>query len=149
MDIVLSTKIIIFSYIVISPFISYKYLSFLNTIAAKISIILLIIGTTFLDIQLAIILTLAFLILVINLNKSTIEPYIQKLQSSSERMVPIKTASSPVISEFPDKCDDIVIEKEQINKDMYDIYIDPKIKAYDAYIRMLSSPNMIEDASGI
>ena len=149
-------KVIVFLYIIISPFFNYSYVSFLNTLFAKVLLLALIVVASFIDLQLAVLLTLAFLILIINLNKTHIFG-VQKSKGSSPSMsehfatgLPIEVIqSNDNITNFPD--DDMQcsseIEKEKISNDLFGLYIDPKIKPYEMYIKQLSSPDKIENAS--
>jgi energy-coupling factor transporter transmembrane protein EcfT len=143
-------KIILLIYIIISPFLDYKYFTIANTFAFKLILIIVIAAVSFIDLQLAILLTLAFLILVINLNvpKSPLTPstpLAPRFPLSENFAVGLPQQT---ISEFPDKCNTQPFDDDNINTDMYNIYIDPKIKPYENYIKQLSSPDLIEKASG-
>ncbi len=83
MDTLVVLKLIILAYIVISPFISYKYMTFINATPIKILILLLIIVVSFIDLQLAVLLMIAFLILLVNLNKGLLS-LIKKTVTSEE-----------------------------------------------------------------
>lgn len=69
MDVLLAIKILIFIYIIISPFISYEWLSFINITPIKVILLVVIVILSFVDLQLAILAMIAFLILLVNLNK--------------------------------------------------------------------------------
>jgi len=132
-------KLLVFSYIVLSPFINYKYISFLNTILAKMLFIIIIVGVTFYDLQLAILLTLALLVLVINLNSTRLP--------KKEHFVPIMTP----ISEFPqENCATAeTAVSEPVSNHLYNLYVDPKIKPYEEYVMQLSPPESVESACGL
>lgn len=85
MDTLLVVKIILLIYIVISPFISYKYMTFINATLVKILILLLIILVSFIDLQLAVLLMIAFLILLVNLNKELITKIKARVISEESR----------------------------------------------------------------
>ena len=161
----LVAKIAFFVYIVLSPFINHKPISFLNTLPAKILLLIIIVGVSFVDLQLAIIMTLAFLIPIINLNKEAIfgikhapmgPPGLSEHFSvglprealASDTRTPPYTDT---MSEFPDskadRCDAYKPEREKISNDLYDLYIDPKIKPYEMYIRALSHPDALNNAA--
>jgi hypothetical protein len=112
---------------------------FLNTLAAKIAILFMIVCICFVDLQLAIIMTLAFLLLTINLSK------IPFTRESFAVGVPV----ADVISEFPDTCSpDLEKDKtENLNEHLHALYMDPKIKPYEAYVRALASSEQVESAS--
>jgi len=152
-------KILLLIYILISPFINYKFLSVANIFTFKLIFIILIAVISFIDLQLAILMTLAFLILVINLNMPALvktnttlptNPVFSNNQTFENFSIGIPFEPvTETISEFPDKCDGIKkFDDEDMNTNMYNIYIDPKIKPYENFIRQLSSPELIEKASG-
>ena len=130
-------KIIVTLFIVASPFINYTPLQFFNLLGVKILLIVSIVLASFLDLQLAILMTLALLILIIHLNKASIF-------GKKEHFV-LKNAE--LVTEFPDTCTDMSHEPTEISKDLYSFYIDPKIKPYEMYIQALSPPDMVEKAS--
>lgn len=145
-NMMMAAKLAFFVYIVISPFINHQYLSYLNAVGAKVFLILLIVAASFVDLQLAIIMTLALLVLVINLNKdamfkSSPPPMRQKVEHFSVGMPVMDT-----ITEFPDKCQDMKVENTAISQDLYNLYLDPKIKPYEMFMRQLSSPEFVEKA---
>lgn len=72
MDLLLVVKLIVLSYIVVSPFINNQWLFPLHSLAFKIMLLVLIIAVSFIDLQLAVLLMVAFLIMIINLNKNDI-----------------------------------------------------------------------------
>lgn len=86
MDTILILKIILLVYIVLSPFISYKYMRFINAAFVKIAILLLIILVSFVDLQLAILLMISFLVLLVNLNKESV--FKVKTSTSEEKLLP-------------------------------------------------------------
>ena len=86
-------KTVLLLYIVISPFLNHKDLWFLHHILFKISILILIIATSFIDMQLAIILTIAFLVMIVNTNKHEI----MLLKNTIDKTMP--PASAPIIME--------------------------------------------------
>lgn len=163
-NVLLTAKIAFFIYIVLSPFINYKYLAFMNQIGWKVLLLVIIVAATFVDLQLSIIMTLAFLILMIHLNKDVIfGGALGGMRENFSIGLPvaelqrIKDVPGGTISDFPDKCgvefeqsnsgsgSENTIERANIN--LYDLYIDPKIKPYEAYIRQLSNPLDIENAA--
>lgn len=146
-----AAKVAFFIYIILSPFIDHKYISFLNTTFAKVILLVLIVVVSFVDLQLAIIMTLAFLVLIVNLNKDVI--FGVKKTSAPMPQMPLsehfleETKKADTIYEFPQKCNIGEVKRDQISTDLYDLYLDPKIKPYEAYIRALSTPSAIEEAS--
>lgn len=163
-QVLLGLKIAVFAYIVLSPFLDHRNVMFLNSVGSKIFIILLIVVASFIDLQLAILMTLGLLVIVINLNKDTIfkksvakehfsvnmpvavpvaEPFATQ-DSTPEAKMPVQQT----IHQFPDTCEHVqTLPREMMSDNLYSLYIDPKIKPYENYIRMLSSPEMVENAS--
>ncbi len=199
----LVSKVLIFLYIITSPFIDHvKYLSIFNTITFKILILILIVITSFIDIQLAILLTIAFFVMIINFNKSQIsklfvnQPQVET-QSQPQLQAQLQPQSQPIISslhnnieeeqskvtlspallktdvgghiptlrssidtslsvvpytgetlyDFPDAtCNTKPFEDTGISKDLIGHYIDPKVKPYEVYIRMLTNGDNLEKA---
>jgi hypothetical protein len=72
-DLLLFVKILIFVYIVASPFISHVWLRFVNYTAIKILLLIIIVFLSFIDLQLAVLAMIAFLIILVNLNKEDIK----------------------------------------------------------------------------
>jgi len=152
---ILIAKIAFFVYIVLSPFINSKYLVALNNMIFKVIFLIAIVAVSFIDLQLAIIMTLAFLVLIINLNKDAIFKPSMSMASMPNIMLPsehfavglpsVKSEDNMVT--FPDKCSNTEYEKEQISDDLLNLYIDPKIKPYETYIKQLSSDEQLEMAA--
>jgi hypothetical protein len=88
-------KGVLLFYIVLSPFLNHKDLWFLNHIIFKISILILIIFLSFIDMQLAILLTIALLVMIINTNKHDIMmlkktiPQEHIITDKNEEIIPI------------------------------------------------------------
>lgn len=87
MDTLLIIKILILVYIVLSPFINYKHMRFMNSTFIKISILILIILVSFVDLQLAILLMVAFLVFLVNLNKDSVFK-VKSSVSSEQNLLP-------------------------------------------------------------
>lgn len=155
-QVMLALKISVFAYIVLSPFLNHASVMFLNSVGAKIFIIVLIVIASFIDLQLAILMTLGLLVLVINLNKDTIFKSVVKREHFSVNMPVTEPVMQPktvpsvehTIQQFPDSCEHVqTLPREAMSEDLYNLYIDPKIKPYENYIRMISSPELLENAS--
>ena len=71
-DVLLFFKIFIFAYIVISPFINNSWLNFINYTPIKILLLIIIVLISFIDLQLAVLSMIGFLIVLVNLNKEEI-----------------------------------------------------------------------------
>lgn len=191
-------KVLIFLYIIASPFINPKNLSLLNTIPVKVLLLVLIVASAFYDFQLAILLTIAFFVLLINFNRQQFASLLPGSAPVPVAMapVPVPVASAPVTPEtiprkilpeitekptptdnllvartplaiqmqdnitqviapysgetayeFPnEKCNTKPFEDTSISNHLINYYIDPKVKPYEVYIRMLTSSENLESA---
>lgn len=183
-------KVLIFLYIIASPFINPKNLSLLNTIPIKLIILILIVISAFYDFQLAILITIGFFVLIINFNRQQFSTLLQsespvklavipmQMQVASEtlprKVLPEITEQKPtdnllvartplaiqmqdninatiapysgdVAYEFPnEKCNTKPFEDTSISNHLINYYIDPKVKPYEVYIRMLTSSDNLE-----
>jgi hypothetical protein len=72
-DLLIFVKILIFGYILASPFISHIYLTFINYTPIKIIFLIIIVLLSFIDLQLAVLTIIAFLLILVNLNKEDIK----------------------------------------------------------------------------
>lgn len=200
-------KVLIFLYIIASPFINPKNLSLLNTIPVKVIILILVVVSAFYDFQLAILLTIAFFVLLINFNRQQFSSLFPGSQAPvpvalAPAPVPTPIASSPVTDlsqvspetiprkilpeitenptptdnllvartplaiqmqdninatiapysgetayDFPnEKCNTKPFEDTGINNHLINYYIDPKVKPYEVYIRMMTSSENLQSA---
>lgn len=190
-------KVLIFLYIIASPFINPKNLSLLNTIPVKVLILILIVVSAFYDFQLAILLTIAFFVLLINFNRQQfsslfpgaqapvpipvpvpvthllqvspetiprkILPEITENQTPTDNLLVARTPlaiqmqdninatiapySGETAYDFPnEKCNTKPFEDTGINNHLINYYIDPKVKPYEVYIRMLTSSDNLQSA---
>lgn len=92
-------KSILVLYIVVSPFFNHKELWFMHHILFKISMLLLIIAASFIDMQLAIILAIAFLVMIVNTNKHEIMMLIKSPAPLQESAAAATTTAAAVVQE--------------------------------------------------
>lgn len=153
--VILFLKIAFFIYILTSPFIPPKNIQFLNNIFVKILFLILIVLAVYIDIQLAIIMMIAFLVFIINLNKDKIISIKKESFGSqpeniykSPEMTEVKTPPFfDTMVKMPDtQCNDMMFYRNQISNDLFDLYIDEKVKPYENTIRKLTSPDHLENA---
>jgi len=85
LNIIFWSKIIIFIYILISPFIYGKWIRYLNKIYIKIILLLLIVILTYIDFELSLLAMIAFLLFLINLNKLDIKNTENMVNSLSQK----------------------------------------------------------------
>lgn len=79
-------KIILLAYIIVSPFFNYKYVAFMDQTVIKILILVAIVLISFIDIELAILSMIAFLLLLINIYCMEMVEATQKLQKNKEEV---------------------------------------------------------------
>lgn len=138
-------KAIFVAFIIMSPFLPYARLRFLNNLVFKVCMLFCILAVCFYDFQLAIIITIAFMLLVLNLNQQQI--------ASTKSTFPLET-----FADVPKDHDDTPNEHQNIvcpstfhndiNNDMMNHFIDDKIKPYDVFIRMMTDERALASAQG-
>lgn len=140
-------KAIVFAYILISPFVDHSYLSWANTVPSKIAMLACIVAASFYDLQLAILATLAFLLLNIHMNRDAVFGA-RATEPPREHFSAKMPVAPDTVTEFPDRCDSRQPEdRDRISRDLHDLYIDPKIKPYEEYIRKLSDADKLSLAA--
>ena len=87
MDLLLIVKLLVLAYICISPFLSHKALLPFASTPIKIIFLVIIIAVSFIDLHLAILLMVAFLVMIINLNKYELD----RLQTTKPSRYPNST----------------------------------------------------------
>lgn len=151
-SLMMTLKILLFLFIIVSPLVSLnKYVSFLNHTISKIIMLAIIVGLCFIDFQLAILATIAFLILMIHLNKNISSMITKDAFMNSEKLLDMQFA--PPMSVPPSNtnlvCGGQQQQQEQrINKDMMSHFIDDKIKPYDMFISMMTDEQALARAQG-
>lgn len=89
-------KVTVFFYIIISPLIDHrKYVPFMESYIFKVILLLLILATTFVDFQLALLLTIALFIIIINFSRYNVEEVITK--TNELRKVPLYVKQNEII----------------------------------------------------
>ena len=158
LDILIVIKIFLFLFIVLSPLMDLsKHMMFLNHTASKIILLSIICIMCFIDFQLAIIATIAFLVLMINLNKNiskmTNPPIIRDsyVNASQPSYLDMQFAA-PVKVDGIDSTKNTVCMNDkpqnEINQDIMARYIDDKIKPYDMFIKMMTTEDALDKAQG-
>lgn len=161
-------KILILVYIVISPMINHRYLVFINDTSVKVLMLISIVLISFIDLQLAILVTVAFLIMLINVYKLQFGPIKRKSptvtsEEQKKKVLPevrqevmvqheaVLPESSrylegfreddvnQTISTFPEPyCPGVGQEVQDISQHMFSISTDERAKPYEEFIRQLS-----------
>lgn len=152
---ILIVKFALFVFIILSPVVNFTYLETLNNIVVKILLLTFIIGMCFVDFQLALIATIAFLILIINLNNNILKmlpsKQVDKFSNGGESLLDQQFRAPVQIPKDIDQTQNIVCQnnrKNDINGDLITHYIDDKIKPYEVFIKMMTSDNALEKAQG-
>jgi hypothetical protein len=152
-QIVLLLKVLLFTFIMLSPLMTVsKYLAFLNHSIAKVGLLAMICLFCFIDFQLALIATVAFLVLIINLNNNILVK-MQRDQFTDNKNSLLDAQFAPPIT-IPEvkMTTNIVCQNQQprndVNEDMLSHYIDDKIKPYDVFIRMMTNEDALGKAQG-
>ena len=153
---VLILKFVILALIVLVPFVNYqKYLSFFDSTVVRVIMLIIIAAASFYNMETAILLTILFFLMLISAHITTIK----KVSTFSPRMSPpapvatILTANEPqdekehfVMTNFPDN--ECHIKKETLEPaNPFGYFVDPKIKPYENYIKMIASPEQVDAAS--
>ena len=157
--IVLAAKVIVVLFIIVAPFMDMSSLTAFNTLAAKTICILIIVATCFFDFTLALLLTVAFLIALINLNARTIrslhsrslhrDTFIQQAVDREDAYAhQFVQETLPHVQDVTKNSVCSSTPTNDINQDLAQLYIDDKIKPYDVYIKMLTSDEQRDKAQG-
>lgn len=152
-------KLLLFIFIILSPVISFKGLLFLDNIIIKIILLAIIIGFCFIDFQLALIATIAFLILIINLNNNILmasqkRPHVDTYVNKDKQLSPLDLQFQPPVKipEDIDQTQNIVCQntiKTNVNEDLLGLYIDEKIKPYEVFIKMMTDDKALDKVQGV
>ena len=140
---------------------SFKKLAFLNNTFIKILLLACLILLCFIDFQLGLISTIAFLILIINLNNNILMATSKKVDTfingsiegddDKESVLDIQFAEPVHLPVNIDYTQNIVCEARKnndINNDLLNIYVDDKIKPYDVFIHMMTNDTALQKAQG-
>ncbi len=120
MDSLTIIKFVLLLIIVTIPFVDYKkYLMWFDTLVVKIMMLMVIAATSFYNIEVAILMTILFFLLLINGNVQA-----------------IKKVEPFIITDFPQNDCGINPKKE----DLIDYYVDDKLKPYENYIKQIGLP---------
>jgi hypothetical protein len=154
----LISKVLLFLFIIMSPFINFANLQFLNILPVKILAVIALLLVCFVDFQLALIGTIAFLVLIINLNnymlvdiKKTMDTFVNA-DNKNDELQSYFTKPTFNLPKDIDMSKNFVCQntnKNDMNQDMLTYYIDDKIKPYDVFISMLTNEENLNKAQGV
>lgn len=155
-DVVLMiVKVALFVFILASPFVDFKSFMFLNNTFVKIFLLVAIVLACFVDFQLALIATIAFMILIIHMNTNILmqtgKNTVDKFENKPDSLLDEQFGTPSKIPDHIDQTQNIVCtnnQKNDMNEDLIGHYIDDKIKPYDVFIQMLTSKEQLSKVQG-
>lgn len=138
----LAAKLILFAYVVISPFFDHTFLTFLDNIVFRLCSIIAVIVVCFLDLQLGILALIAFLVFIVNVHRAKLlnkpKESFGVLKLSPQDVIPTE---EPIVA-LPTCCGSE--NKSAINQDMLDLFIDPKLKPYDDFVKQITNLDSLD-----
>lgn len=150
-DMLSAVKILIVLYIVFSVFFEFNtILSFLDNKLSKIIMLLGILVVTYYDLHTGILLTVAFLILIIQFNVSSLDTINNKKNmefflSPADYVKDEKDPEDMKKLRQQLECDNV--KKNEISSDIFDYQIDNKVKPYEVFVKMLTTKEHLDSAS--
>lgn len=124
-------KAIVFFYIILSPFIDHhKYLSHMDNLLAKVIMLILIVSVSFYDFQLAILLTIALFVMIINFNKEQIN----KIFSMPSKAASIPSTPYVIAQETIDKPQLMLSPASTLTIEPFDIAAAQEVMPYESDI---------------
>lgn len=146
-------KILIVIYIVFSVFFDVNTtLAFLDSKLSKIIMLLIILAVTYYDLHTGILLTVAFFILIIQFNVSSLS--VINHNKNLEFFLPSIPANYDKDEKDPEhiqelkqqlECDNH--KKNEISNDIFDYQVDNKVKPYEVFVKMLTTKDHLDNAS--
>jgi hypothetical protein len=145
-------KVSIVVLILILTFINLsKQLSFIDNKAVKIVLLIGVLGALYYDLHTGILLTVVFLMIMIQLNAVSIHNIQQK-------KLEMFLASIPADFDKNEKESDLGVEmkksyecgnekKDKLSEDIFDYSVDNKVKPYEVFVRMMTTKQQLDDAS--
>jgi len=143
-------KIVVVIYIAASTFLDFnKHFTFLDNRIAKTTILLCLLGVLYYNLHLGILMTTAFLIFLIQINGNTLT------QINSKKME-LFLASFPPDRDEHAKSDSIIPQqiiecdnkvKNELSESILDYSLDPKVKPYEVFVKMMTTNAHLESAS--
>ena len=145
-------KVSIVVLILILTFINLsKQLSFVDNKAVKIVLLIGVLGVLYYDLHTGILLTVVFMMIMIQLNAVSIHNIQQK-------KLEMFLASIPADFDKNEKESDLGVEmkksyecgnekKDKLSEDIFDYSVDNKVKPYEVFVRMMTTKQQLDDAS--
>lgn len=128
-----------------------KQLSFLDNKAVKIVLLVGVLGALYYDLHTGILLTVVFLMIMIQLNALSI-------QSIQQKKLELFLASMPADFDKEEQESDLGVEmkksyecgnpkKDELSEEIFDYTVDSKVKPYEVFVKMMTTKQQLEDAS--
>ncbi len=142
-------KIVVVLYIIVSTVSDFnKHLIFLDQKIIKIFILFAILFVLYYNLHLGILFIIAFLIILIQLNGNTItqinsrklELFMASLPDSTEHIMSTTNTNQQTV-----ECDNK--QKNELSEEILDYSLDPKVKPYEVFVKMLTTAEHLENAS--
>lgn len=127
-------KLILLVLIVIVPFVDYKkFLAQFDITTVKVIMLLAIAFTSFYSLEIAILLTILFFLIIINDN-------VMQIKKISDYAL---KKEDFIMKDFPT----IQCSKNEPLQNPFSYYVDEKIKPYEEYVKLISNVKNVEQAS--
>lgn len=145
-------KVSIVALILVLTFINVsKQLRFMDNKAVKIVLLIVVLGALYYDLHTGILLTVVFLMIMIQLNAISI-------QNIHQKKLEMFLASIPADFDKNEKESDLGVEmkksyecgnekKDKLSEDIFDYSVDTKVKPYEVFVRMMTTKQQLDDAS--
>lgn len=151
-DVLMVFKSLIVLYIVFLVFFDFsKPLSFFENKFSKIIFLVIVLVVMYYDLHTGILLTIVFLMILIQLNNVSIDEIQRKKMELFLSSVPAnfdkneKNPDDVVTFQKSVECDNV--KKNKISEDIFDYAIDPKVKPYEVFVKMLTTKDHLDNAS--
>lgn len=128
-------------------------LGFFNNKLFKVVLLLAILLTLYYDLHSGILLTILFLMLLIQFNTTTLDAIENKKFELFLASVPPEYKNDEPITQYGNKsqnhklveCDNE--KKNEISNDIFDYTVDTKVKPYEVFVKMLTTKDHLDNAS--
>jgi hypothetical protein len=128
-------------------------LGVLNNKLFKIVLLLAILATLYFDLHCGILLTILFLMLLIQFNTTTLDAIESKKFELFLASVPSEYKKEEPITQFQPQNQKIKLvecdnkKKNEISNDIFDYTVDTKVKPYEVFVKMLTTKDHLDNAS--
>lgn len=146
------TKVSIVVVILVLTFFNLsKQLRFIDNKTVKIVLLIGVLGALYYDLHTGILLTVVFLMIMIQLNALSI-------QSIQQKKLELFLASMPAEFDKDEKESDLGVEikksyecgnakKDELSEEIFDYSVDSKVKPYEVFVKMMTTKEQLDNAS--